>query len=177
MVSSAGVILFLGGELASHTDPADSLGVFVGLFLIGLGWSFAMIAGSALLTGAFPAHERANVQGAADFTMVASGAAAGLVSGVIVEKSSFGSLEPLGRRRRSQPSGRSTVPPRHHREMKRGLAAGCAHRADTAFQRGDSLFEHSDSGVGEPRVEVPRISKLNSPAAWSLSSKTYDVVM
>ncbi|MCY3851678.1 MAG: MFS transporter [Acidimicrobiaceae bacterium] len=92
MVAAAGAILFVGGELASHTDPADSLGVFVGLFLIGLGWSFAMISGSSLLTGAFPAHERANVQGAADFTMVASGAAAGLASGVIVEQSSFGNL-------------------------------------------------------------------------------------
>ena len=92
MVATAGVILFVGGELASHTDPSDSLGVFVGLFLIGLGWSFAMIAGSSLLTGAFPAHERANVQGAADFTMVASGAVAGLASGVIVEAASFGSL-------------------------------------------------------------------------------------
>ena len=92
MVAAAGVILFVGGEMASHTDPSDSLGVFVGLFLIGLGWSFAMIAGSSLLTGAFPAHERANVQGAADFTMVASGAVAGLASGVIVEAASFGSL-------------------------------------------------------------------------------------
>ncbi len=92
MVAAAGVILFVGGELASHTDPSDSLGVFVGLFLIGLGWSFAMIAGSSLLTGAFPAHERANVQGAADFMMVASGAVAGLASGVIVEASSFHSL-------------------------------------------------------------------------------------
>ena len=92
MVAAAGVILFVGGELASHTDPSDSLGVFVGLFLIGLGWSFAMIAGSSLLTGAFPAHERANVQGAADFTMVGSGAVASLASGVIVEASSFHSL-------------------------------------------------------------------------------------
>ena len=92
MVAAAGIMLFVGGELASRTDPSDSLGVFVGLFLIGLGWSFAMIAGSSLLTGAFPAHERANVQGAADFTMVASGAAAGLASGVIVEAAGFASL-------------------------------------------------------------------------------------
>ena len=48
MVGAAGIILFAGAELASHTDPEDSLGVFVGLFLVGLGWSFAMISGSAL---------------------------------------------------------------------------------------------------------------------------------
>ena len=92
MIGSAGIILFVGAELASHTDPADSIGVFFGLFLVGLGWSFAMIAGSSLLTGVFASHERANVQGAADFLMVASGALAGSVSGKIVEISSFASL-------------------------------------------------------------------------------------
>lgn len=92
IVATAGVTLFVGGELASHTDPADSLGVFTGLFLIGLGWSFAMISGSALLTGAFGVEERAAIQGAADFTMVASGAAAGLASGVVVEASSYHTL-------------------------------------------------------------------------------------
>jgi MFS family permease len=64
MVGAAGVILFLGAEMASHTDPEDSLGVFVGLLLVGIGWSFAMISGSALLTSAFSASERASVQGA-----------------------------------------------------------------------------------------------------------------
>lgn len=92
IVATAGITLFVGAELASHTDPEDSAGVFIGLLLIGLGWSFAMISGSALLTGAFPARERAAVQGAADFTMIASGASAGLASGVIVAASSFHSL-------------------------------------------------------------------------------------
>ncbi len=85
MVAVAGITLFFGGELASHTDPEDSLGVFMGLFLVGLGWSFAMLSGAALLTATFSVHERAAVQGAADFTMVAAGATAGLLSGVIVE--------------------------------------------------------------------------------------------
>ena len=92
MVDAAGVILFLGAEMASHTDPEDSLGVFVGLLLVGIGWSFAMISGSALLTSAFSASERASVQGAADFTTVASGATGGLLSGVIVEASSYHAL-------------------------------------------------------------------------------------
>ena len=92
MVGAAGLILFLGAEMASHTDPEDSLGVFVGLLLVGIGWSFAMIAGSALLTSAFPVEERAAVQGAADFTMVASGATGGLLSGAIVEASSYHAL-------------------------------------------------------------------------------------
>ena len=92
MVGAAGIILFSGAELASHTDPEDSLGVFIGLFLVGLGWSFAMISGSALLTSAFPVEERASVQGAADFTMVTSGATGGLLSGAIVEATSYHAL-------------------------------------------------------------------------------------
>ena len=92
MVGAAGIILFSGAELASHTDPEDSLGVFIRLFLVGLGGSFAMISGSALLTSAFPVEERASVQGAADFTMVTSGATGGLLSGAIVEATSYHAL-------------------------------------------------------------------------------------
>jgi MFS family permease len=92
VIASAGIILFSGGELAAHTDARDSGGVFVGLFLIGLGWSFALIAGSALLTGAFAPAERVEVQGAADLIMVSAGAMAGLSSGAIVEWTSYHSL-------------------------------------------------------------------------------------
>jgi MFS family permease len=92
VVASAGGILFVGAEMASHTDPEDSLGVFVGLLLVGVGWSFGMIAGSALVAASFSGEQRAAIQGAADFTMVASGALGGLLSGVIVELSSYHTL-------------------------------------------------------------------------------------
>lgn len=92
MVGCAGLILFVGAEMASHTDPEDSLGVFIGLFLVGLGWSFSMIAGSALLSSVFPVQERASVQGAADFTMIAFGASGGLLSGVIVQATDYHTL-------------------------------------------------------------------------------------
>ena len=51
-----------------------------------------MISGSSLLTTAFGAAERAAIQGAADFTMVTSGAVAGLTSGVVVEASGYHTL-------------------------------------------------------------------------------------
>jgi MFS family permease len=92
MIAAGGLILFLGAEMASHTDPEDSLGVFVGLFLIGLGWSCALIAGSARLTNSFPVDQRVAVQGAADLVMVGSGAGAGISAGLAVEWSSFHSL-------------------------------------------------------------------------------------
>jgi MFS family permease len=92
MVAAAGLILFAGAELASHTDPEDSLGVFVGLFLVGLGWSFSMIAGSALLSSVFPVDERASVQGAADFTMITFGATGGILGGIVVEATDYHAL-------------------------------------------------------------------------------------
>ena len=92
LIAAGGLILFAGAELASHTDPEDSTGVFVGLFLIGLGWSFGLIAGSSLLTRSFSLADRVHVQGTADLIMTSAGAAAGLSSGVIVEWAGFHSL-------------------------------------------------------------------------------------
>lgn len=92
IIAAAGVVLFAGAELASHTDPQDSLGVFTGLFLIGLGWSFNLIAGSSILTATFTPEERATTQGASDLIMVGSGASAGLAAGAVVEWSGFHSL-------------------------------------------------------------------------------------
>ncbi len=92
MIATGGVLLFTGAEMASHTDPEDSAGVFVGLFLIGVGWSCGLIAGSSLLTNSFDVNTRVAVQGAADLLMVGAGASAGLVSGAAVEWSSFHAL-------------------------------------------------------------------------------------
>lgn len=92
LICMAGGLLFLGGEIASHSDPADRTGVFVGLFLIGLGWSFGLVAGSSLLTASVDLPHRVEAQGAADLIMVGSGAAAGLMSGVVVQFSSYHAL-------------------------------------------------------------------------------------
>jgi hypothetical protein len=89
VIAIGGVQLFVGAELASHTDPQDSMGVFTGLFLIGLGWSFGLIAGSSLLTGAFPVADRVAIQGAADLAMTGAGAAAGVAAGFIVSATSY----------------------------------------------------------------------------------------
>ncbi len=92
MIGAGGVVLFIGSEMASHTRPQDRLGVFVGLFLVGLGWSFGLIAGSTLLTGSFPVSERVSAQGAADLVMSGAGALAALTSGVIFEFGSYHAL-------------------------------------------------------------------------------------
>ena len=76
------VILGLGTVSAVAAGYVPVL-MFVGLFLLGLGWSFAMIAGSALLTESVPSEERVGAQGLSDVMMSGLGAAAAFGSGFV----------------------------------------------------------------------------------------------
>jgi MFS family permease len=58
--------------------------VFAGLFLLGLGWSFATVAGATMLTDHAPLEARTDLQGLADLTMGLVAAGASAVSGLIV---------------------------------------------------------------------------------------------
>jgi MFS family permease len=58
--------------------------VTVGLVLLGLGWSFTIIAASALIADAVPVADRPRVQGTADLCMNLSGALGGIVGGVLL---------------------------------------------------------------------------------------------
>ena len=92
VIGAAGGILFVGAELAAHTEAQHSMGVFVGLFLIGVGWSFGVVAASTLLTASVPLEQRVEVQGTADLLMVGAGASAGLASGVVIEQFGYHDL-------------------------------------------------------------------------------------
>jgi len=70
--------------------PADSVPVLtVGLFLLGLGWSCTLIAGSTLLTDDIDYADRPSVQGLSDLFMNLAGALGGAVTGLIVYTSSY----------------------------------------------------------------------------------------
>ena len=92
MIVTAGVFLLAGAEFAARTSAADSLGVIVGNFLIGLGWGFGVIAGSSLLTESVELEDRVSVQGAADLVMSGFGAGGGLSSGAVVALRSYADL-------------------------------------------------------------------------------------
>lgn len=63
--------------------------MFTGLFLLGLGWSFALIAGSALLTESLPMAARVGAQGFADLSMSILGAIAAFGSGFVKEMAGY----------------------------------------------------------------------------------------
>ncbi len=85
-------ILVVACALAGTTVSGWSPGLLVGLFLLGLGWSCTMVAGSGLVAGAVPVHQRSGVQGAADLIMGLSAAAGGALAGLVVGSLGYGAL-------------------------------------------------------------------------------------
>ena len=76
------VILGTGAIAAVIAGYVPSL-VFIGLFLVGVGWNFAFISGSALLTESLPSSERVGAQGLSDVMMSLFAAIAALSSGFV----------------------------------------------------------------------------------------------
>jgi MFS family permease len=74
----------LAVALAALSIPQGGLGFFVGLLLLGTGWSAALIASSALLTEVLPLDARAPAQGLSDLAMNVAGGGAGALSGVLM---------------------------------------------------------------------------------------------
>ena len=80
--------------LASGTVSTVAAGyvpamMFVGLFLLGLGWSVCLIAGTTLLTGSVPAESRVEAQGTGDLTLSLCGAVAAFGSGFVKQSLGF----------------------------------------------------------------------------------------
>jgi MFS family permease len=57
--------------------------------LVGVGWNFAFVGGSSLLTTTYAPSERAKVQASHDFTVYAATAAAAALSGVLAAKAGW----------------------------------------------------------------------------------------
>ncbi|MER7415623.1 MFS transporter [Micromonospora peucetia] len=93
-VGRRAVILGGAGLLLAACAVAGTAGhrtawLSVGLFLLGLGWSGTMVAGSTLLSESVPVEIRPSVQGLSDLTMGLAGAAAGAASGFVVEAAGY----------------------------------------------------------------------------------------
>jgi MFS family permease len=88
----AGALLLVSALLCAAAGPTDTPLLATGLVLLGLGWSAALVAGSALLTESVPLEARAGAQGLADVAMNVSGAAGGIAAGLVVAGASFAAL-------------------------------------------------------------------------------------
>ncbi|UQA37916.1 MFS transporter [Streptomyces sp. HNA39] len=88
--------LLSGAALLAGTAGPRHGQTALGLFLLGLGWSAGIIAGSALLTDSVPQDARAAVQGLSDLTMNAAAGIGGATAGVIVAQWGYGPLNAIG---------------------------------------------------------------------------------
>jgi MFS family permease len=92
MALSAAVTLLAAG-LVAGLSPGDSMPLLtVALVLLGLGWNFGVISGTALIVDSTPVETRARTQGSVDVLIAMAGAGGGALSGMVVDASSYAVL-------------------------------------------------------------------------------------
>lgn len=92
---ASGVTLLASGVLAA-TAPVDSVPLLtLALALLGLGWNFGLVSGTAILA-AVPLAVRARTQGKVDVAIALAGAGGGLASGIVVALAGFPALSLIG---------------------------------------------------------------------------------
>jgi MFS family permease len=89
-------VLAVSSLMAALAPPEGGSVLLLALFLLGLGWNFGFVAGSALLSSSLEIHERTRVQGTADAMIWSSAAAASLGSGFVMVIVGYTALGVLG---------------------------------------------------------------------------------
>jgi len=96
MSYAAGVTLLIAGLVAAFA-PGDSMVMLVlALALLGLGWNFGLISGTAAIIDATTPQTRAKTQGSIDVLIALAGASGGALSGMVVASTSYATLSLAG---------------------------------------------------------------------------------
>lgn len=96
MSIASGITLLLAGLVAAFA-PSDSMVLLiVALSLLGLGWNFGLISGTAQIVDATEPSTRAKTQGKMDVFVALAGASGGALSGMVVANSSYAVLSLAG---------------------------------------------------------------------------------
>lgn len=96
IAAASGATLLAAGVLAA-TVPGDSVVLLaLALALLGLGWNFGLVTGTAIITDTVPLATRARTQGTIDVAVAVSGAAGGMASGFMVAATSYSALALTG---------------------------------------------------------------------------------
>ncbi|UWX98420.1 MFS transporter [Arthrobacter zhaoxinii] len=92
MAIASGVTLLLAGVTAAFA-PGESLGLLIlALALLGIGWNFGLISGTALVVDNTSPEIRPRVQGKIDVLVALAGAGGGTLSGVVMAGTSYATL-------------------------------------------------------------------------------------
>jgi MFS family permease len=90
-----GSLLLIMSCILAPTNP-DTLPLAASLFLLGLGWNFCFVAGSALLTDRLAVNERASIQGSADLVVGVASVIGSLSSGEVMASAGYGAANAIG---------------------------------------------------------------------------------
>lgn len=82
-------VLALGSAAAALSPPSSGVLLGASLLVVGLGWSFGFIAGSALLTHGMTYVERVRLQGSVDAVVWSASAVASVTSGILLSTWGF----------------------------------------------------------------------------------------
>ena len=83
-------LLLTAAAVAGTAPPGAAIQLGAGLFLLGLGWSCGLIAGSTLVTESVGADLRPTAQGGTDLVMGLGAALAGVIGGPLLAIGGFG---------------------------------------------------------------------------------------
>ncbi|MBS4201711.1 MFS transporter [Bacillus sp. FJAT-49732] len=96
MAIASGVTLLAAGVTAAIAPAHSMLVLIIALSLLGIGWNFGLISGTALIVDATHPATRAKTQGTVDVLIALAGASGGAMSGMIVANSSYTTLSLAG---------------------------------------------------------------------------------
>lgn len=92
MAVAAGVTLLAAG-VTGTLAPRDSLTwLVVALAMLGLGWNFGLISGTALIVDSTVPANRPRIQGSIDVLVALAGAGSGALSGVVMSAAGYSTL-------------------------------------------------------------------------------------
>lgn len=96
MVIASAVTLTAAGFLAAFAPGGSTVLLTLALILLGLGWNFGLISGTAIVVDSTTIHNRAKMQGSIDVGVSIGAAAGSLLSSVIVAFTSYAALGFIG---------------------------------------------------------------------------------
>lgn len=96
MAVTGGGILLAAGLVAAFAPGESLAALIIALMLLGIGWNVGLVSGTTLVVHGTQPETRAKTQGSIDVWYQLFGAGAGIVSGILMSATGFGTLTTVG---------------------------------------------------------------------------------
>ncbi|OKH97818.1 MFS transporter [Streptomyces sp. CB02923] len=96
VAAASGLVLLAAGVLAALAPAHSVPALAAALVLLGIGWNFGLVSGTAIVTDAVPLATRASTQGLVDVGIAVAGATGGMASGLVVATGGYSTLAMSG---------------------------------------------------------------------------------